>query len=165
MNTAAWHLMINHLPIMGVVFSTLILIAGFLLKNQTVKQTALGMFVLTAICAIPAFLTGEGAEEVVENLPGVTESFVERHEDLGKIFLITLSILGVLSLITFFAERAKSKIATILYGILLIAGIGTAIFAKQVGTSGGEIRHTEIRSDAGATNAVAPETGGEEGDD
>ncbi len=71
MNQAHFHLILNHLPILGILFGLIILTGGFLTKNAAVKRTALGMFVLSAIFAIPAYLTGEGAEEVVENLPGV----------------------------------------------------------------------------------------------
>lgn len=149
MNTAHWHLLLNHLPIVGTIIGTLILVAGFIFKNNsTIKQTALGVFVFSALCAIPAYLTGEGAEEVVEKLPGVTENIIESHEDLGKIFLIVVGTLGMLSLVTFFSERFKSKAASVLYVAILITALGTSVFAKQVGTSGGEIRHTEIGSNA-----------------
>ena len=147
MNTAQWHLLLNHLPIMGTVFGTLILTGGYILgNNTTVKKTALGVFVISALLAIPSFLTGEGAEDVVENLPGVAKSYIETHEDLGKIFIFCVSAIGLLSIITFFSDWKKNKAAPFLYGIVLIAGIGTSVLAKQVGTSGGEVRHTEIRS-------------------
>ena len=111
--------------------------------------------------AIPAFLTGEGAEELAEKLPGVTESFIESHEELGKYFMIAVSVLGLLSLITFFADRAKNKLAPILFGIILLTGTGTCILAKKVGTSGGQVRHTEIRGDAVQQQNNAAEQGGE----
>ena len=58
MNQAHLHLLLNHLPILGALFGLLILAGGFLLKYDTVKRTALGLFVLSAILAIPAYLTG-----------------------------------------------------------------------------------------------------------
>ena len=156
MNTAHWHLLLNHLPMVGIVIGTSILAFGFLYKNQPViKMTALGVFVFSAAIAIPAYLTGEGAEDIAEKLPGVTEGFIEEHEDLGKIFLILAEALGGLSLITLIALRFKNKFTPILFGMILLIGAGTAIFAKQVGTSGGLVRHTEIRNG----NAPASETG------
>ena len=156
MNTAHWHMLLNHLPMVGIIVGTLILAAGFMLKDQpAIKMTALGVFVFAALMAIPSYLTGEGAEEVAENLPGVTESFIENHEDLGKIFLILAEALGGLSLITLIALRFKNKFTPILFGMILLIAAGTSIFAKQVGTSGGQVRHTEIRNG----NAPASETG------
>lgn len=154
MNQAHLHLLLNHLPILGVLFGLLILASGFFQKNNSVKRTALGIFVLSAIFAIPAYLTGEGAEEVVESLPGVSETLIEAHEDLANIFLWTVGALGLLSLATLFADYKSKKVASTLYIVVFVAAIGTMIFAQQVGASGGVIRHTEIRND---TTAVDPE--------
>jgi uncharacterized membrane protein len=160
MNQAHLHLMLNHLPILGTLFGLLVLAGGFLFKNNTVKKTALGLFVFSAVCAIPAYLTGEGAEEAVENLPGVGENLMETHEDLANIFLWIVGALGLLSLATFYADFKEKKIAPTLYLITLVAALGTMAFAQRVGTSGGEIRHTEIRSGATASGGE-----GEEKDD
>ena len=156
MNTAHWHLLFNHLPIIGTVIGTLILISGYLLKNNSaVKQTAMGVFVFSALTAIPAYLTGEAAEDLVEGLPGVTEQFIESHEDLSKMFLIVVLVLGTLSLATVISGYLKSKFASTLNVLVLITSIGTCILASQVGTSGGEIRHTEIRSEVTGQNTNA----------
>lgn len=157
MNQAHLHLLLNHLPILGVLFGLLILAGGFFLKNNTIKRTALGMFALSAILAIPAYLTGEGAEEVVENLPGVSENLMEEHEELANIFLWVVGVLGLLALGTFYADSNGKKITPILYAITLVVAIGAMIFAQQVGTSGGEIRHSEIRVGATATGLESPQ--------
>lgn len=148
MNQAHLHLLLNHLPILGVVFGLLILVGGYLLKNKTVAQTALGLFILSALCAIPAYLTGEGAEEMVENLPGVSESLIGKHEDLANIFLGVVGLLGVLSLSTLLADLKSNKNTPILYAATFAAALGAMAFAQQVGSIGGQIRHTEIRNDA-----------------
>lgn len=167
MNQAHLHLLFNHLPILGTLFGILILAGGYFLKNNTVKRTALGIFVLSALCAIPAYLTGEGAEEIVEGLPGVSENLMEAHEDLANIFLWMVGALGLFSLVTFYADFKSKKIAATLYALTLVAAIGTMVFAQRVGSSGGEIRHTEIRSGATATvgNENPGNGGGEKSDD
>lgn len=166
MNAAHWHLLLNHAPIMGTIGATGIMIAGYLFKNDSVKKTALGVYIASALAGIPAFLTGEGAEELVENLPGVTEHFIETHEDLGKILFALTNTLGVVSIIGLVLDRMKNKIASYTYMVVLILGIGTSIFAKQVATSGGEIRHTEIRTDASkAGNEVIPSNGENTGEE
>ncbi|HXR80567.1 MAG TPA: hypothetical protein VN763_06600 [Saprospiraceae bacterium] len=167
MNTAHWHLLLNHLPMVGIVIGTTILAGGYIFKNNpTIKATALGVFVLSALVAIPAYLTGEGAEDIAEKMPGVTEGFIENHEDLGKIFLILAESLGVMAIFTLIMFRLKSKLAPTLFGIVLIAALGTSIFAKQVGTSGGQVRHTEIRnSNAQPLDQATEQNGGAEQDD
>ncbi len=83
MNQAHFHLLLNHAPIIGPAFGIAVLLAGFIFKSDPVKRAALGIFVLAALLAIPAFLTGEGAEEIVEKLPGVNETLMETHEDVS----------------------------------------------------------------------------------
>lgn len=161
MNQAHLHLLFNHLPILGTFFGLLVLAGGYLLKNNTVKRTALGIFVLSAVCVIPAYLTGEGAEEIAESLPGVTENFIEAHEDMADIFLGMAGALGLLSLLTFFADLKMQKMAPVLYAITFVAAIGTMVFAQQTGATGGKIRHTEIRS--GVAAAGVENTGNNNG--
>lgn len=150
------HLLFNHLPILGTLFGLLILASGFVLKNNIVKRTALGIFVFSALSVIPAFLSGEGAEEVVESLPGVTEVLIEAHEDLADIFLWVTGALGLLSLVTFFADLKAQKITPVLYGITFVVALGAMVLAQRVGTTGGEIRHTEIRSNVAAAGIENP---------
>ncbi len=167
MNQAHLHLLFNHLPILGTLFGLLILAGGYVLKNNTVKRTALGIFVLSALCVIPAYLTGEGAEEITESLPGVTENFIEAHENMANIFLGMAGALGLLSLVTFFTDLKMKKIAPILYAITLIVAVGTMFFAQQTGSSGGKIRHTEIQSGVASSGLERPgyNKGAEAGDE
>lgn len=80
MNQAHLHLMINHLPIMGVVIATLVLISGFIIKNKIVKRTALGIYILSCFGIIPSHITGEGAEEIAEKIPEISHDLIHTHE-------------------------------------------------------------------------------------
>ena len=148
MNDAHFHLVINHLPIVGVLIGFLVLLAGFIMKNPHVKNTALGIFIFSALTTIVAFFTGEGAEEIVENLHGISETLIHQHEEYAELFLAIMLILGGISLITLFLQFKKLPFSK--YGFLLILLLSTVSIgiAKYVGTSGGEITHIEIRSDA-----------------
>lgn len=165
MNQAHLHLLFNHLPILGTLFGLLILVSGYFVKSNAVKRTALGIFMLSALCTIPAFLTGEGAEEMVESLPGVTENLIETHADMADIFLWVVGALGLFSLATFYADLKAQKIAPVLYGITLAVAIGTMALAQQVGATGGKIRHTEIRNGVATAGAGNMENNNQEDDD
>lgn len=147
MNPAHIHLLLNHLPIVATIIGTLVLIFGFILKNNSiVKQTALGILIFSSLTAIPAYISGEGAEEIVENIPGISEQFIETHEDLGKLFLIANIIMGIVASITWALSIKKRSVSNLMYYAVLIIAILNCIAAAKTGTSGGEIRHTEIRS-------------------
>lgn len=148
MNEAHFHLVVNHMPIVGLLIGILILITGLLLKKSEVKLTGLSVLVFSAIASIFAFYTGEGAEEVVENISGISKTLIHDHEELAEKFFTLSLIMGAIALIAFIADLKKFKYAKHLIILALVLSISDMVLAKFVGTSGGEIRHTEIRTDA-----------------
>ncbi|WP_159022639.1 hypothetical protein [Formosa sp. L2A11] len=146
MNDAHLHLVVNHLPIVGVLIGFLVLLVGLIMKKPQVKNTALGIFIFSALTSIIAFYTGDGAEEIVENLSGISETLIYKHEEYAELFLSIMQVLGVVSLITLFLQYKKMPFSK--YGFMLILLLSTVSMgvAKYVGTSGGEITHIEIRS-------------------
>jgi uncharacterized membrane protein len=154
MNGAHWHLVLNHLPIIIPMVGLLVMIGGLLTKSEILKRAAYSIFILGAITAIAAFSTGEGAEEVVEEIQGIDEQLIKVHEETAEIFAIILYVLGAVSLIGLWAswkEKSFSPLVTFVAVALSLAGL---IFAKQTGTTGGEIRHTEIRVDGGNNSGL-----------
>jgi len=148
MNDSHFHLIVNHLPIVGLLIGTLALLAGLLLKKTEVKLTALSILIFSAITSIFAFNSGEGAEEVVEHISGISETLIHTHEEYAESFFTLMLILGGLSLIGFVTEIKKIKYSKYLMILVLFFAFASGVLAKFVGTSGGEIRHTEIRGDS-----------------
>lgn len=148
MNEAHFHLVVNHLPIVGILIGLLVLLTGFLLRKSEVKITALGIFVFSALASIAAFYSGEGAEEIVENIPGISETLINQHEESAELFFTVILILGGVSLATMLLEIKKSKLSKFGFILVILISLAAGVLAKNVGTTGGEIRHTEIRNDA-----------------
>ncbi len=136
------------MPIIGLLIGILVLITGLVLKKTEVKLTALGVFIFSAIASIFAFYTGEGAEEVVENMVGISETLIHTHEEYADAFFALTLILGGISLVTFITEARKVNLSKYLIILCLFVASADGILAIYVGVSGGEIRHTEIRGDA-----------------
>lgn len=149
MNLVHLHLVLNHLPIVGTIFALLLLAAGLFWQKDELKKAAMWAFCLVAAFAIPAYLTGEPAEEVAEKLPGVTETIIERHEDAAKIALILVLSLGTLSGAGLIATRAKPVPRWLASGLLAVS-LTTSGLMAWTGNLGGQIRHTEIRAGAPA---------------
>ena len=70
MNPSHLHLMLNHIPVVGMPFGLALVSLAFLRKSEELKRISLGFITIIALLAIPVYLTGEPAEELVENLPG-----------------------------------------------------------------------------------------------
>tara|TARA_R110001583_G_scaffold48642_3_gene152335 strand:- start:283 stop:804 length:522 start_codon:yes stop_codon:yes gene_type:complete len=144
------HLLLTHFPIVGTIIGIVIFIYGIYSKNESIIKVASGTFIVMALLTIPVFLTGEGAAETVENIPGVLENTIEEHEELAETAIWLMGLLGLLSLInlyTIFKKVSFSKTITLLTLLVSLATFGLFV---QVGNLGGQIRHSEIRN----TNAT-----------
>lgn len=115
-------------------------------KSGAVKRTAFMIFIMGALAAIAAMTTGEGAEEVVEKISGVTENHIESHEETAETFAVLSYVLGGISLLGLWASFKQRTFSNLIAIGSLVFAIVVLFFAKQTGTTGGEIRHTEIRS-------------------
>lgn len=152
MNEAHLHMVVNHFPIIGTILAIGILIAGLLSKNRSITNTSYVLFVIGAIFGILSMNTGEGAEELVEEMPGIGWKIIHEHEELAEKMALLLDILGVLSLVGFYFQYKKNAKEKLVSYIILLIGIASLFVIQKVGTSGGEIRHTEIRKDLSDTN-------------
>ena len=163
MNDAHLHLVVNHFPIIGTILGVGILIAGIILKNNSTKNVAYALFIVAAIFAAFSMYTGEGAEELVEDMPSVGKKIIHEHEEIAEKLALVLYFLGVVALVGIYANIKKWIKAYLVSYLALTIGLVAIFLAQQVGTSGGEVRHTEIR--ANATTVGAINNGEEKGDE
>jgi len=146
MTGAHLHLLLNHFPIIGLLIGVGVLAYGLFKKNNLINTIGLSIIMLMAIIAVPAYLTGEEAEEAVEHIKGVTDEAIHEHEELAEKAILLMSVLGILALTSLYAikkELAFAKKVTLITFIVSILTFG--LFAK-VGNLGGEIRHTELQN-------------------
>lgn len=157
MNQTHLHLLITHLPIFGSILGGLVLAHGLWTKSNQTIIAAYNLFIISAIGAGIAYLTGEAAEETVENIQGIEKNMIEQHEDFAVFALVSFIILGVASIGGLFLTIRKSALTpTIAVVILFISLISFGLVART-GYLGGQIRHTEINNSATTTQ----EHGGE----
>lgn len=147
MNGAHLHLMANHLPIIFPVVGIVVLLIAFLLKSEVMKRTAFLIFIIGALSTGLAMATGEEAEEVIENSINVSMNQISLHEETAETFAIISYILGGVALVSTWLNYKQSSLAKPTSLLTLILALTVLYFAKQAGTTGGEIMHPEIRSD------------------
>lgn len=147
MNQAHLHMVFNHFPIIGLFFGIGILAYGIFKKQTILINTAYVIFIFCMIMSKATMMTGEGAEEIVEEL-GISHDIIHEHEELAENFMKVLYGLGIVSILGLIATIKKYAKARIISYLILILAIGSAVLSKSVGTSGGEIRHTEIRENS-----------------
>lgn len=148
MNPAHLHLMLNHIPVLGIVFGLGLLLAGVWRKSEELKKTALVVFVIVALLAIPAYLTGEPAEDVVERLPGVSKQIIEQHDETATVAFTGVIVVGVAALSGLLLFRRGNKVPNWFGSLMLAASLIVSGLMAWTANLGGQIRHTEIRSNA-----------------
>jgi uncharacterized membrane protein len=154
MNDAHLHMVVNHFPIIGTILGLGILIGGLIFKNNSIKNTAYCLFIVAALFSFASMNTGEGAEEIAEKLPGVTDQIIHEHEEAAEKLAFVLYFLGAISIVGLYLnvkQNAKANIVSFL--AVTVAAVGVFL-AQQTGTTGGEIRHTEIRTNGTATTGA-----------
>lgn len=158
MNSTHLHLMITHLPIFGSILGALVLGYGIWSKSSQTTSAAYLIFMISAIGAGIAYLTGEEAEETVENIAGVSQNIIEQHEDFAIYALIGLIVLGVASLISLIVAYKRKSLTKYAAIATLIVSLISFILIARTGYLGGQIRHTEINSTS-VQNMGTSETG------
>jgi uncharacterized protein YacL len=146
------HLILSHFPIIGTVIGTGILAFGLYSNNMTTKNVAFVTFIFMAILTIPVFLSGEEAEEVVENMAGISENLIEEHEDLAEIAIWIMGVLGGISIVSFYTTFKNLSFAKAMAMITFLISIVTFGFFAKLGNLGGLIRHSEIRKNTVKVN-------------
>lgn len=162
MNQTHIHLLITHLPIFGSILGGLVLTYGLWTKSKHTIIAAYNVFILSAIGAGIAYLTGEGTEETVENIQGVAENAIEQHEDFAVFALVALIILGIVSIGGLYLTLKNSTLTPISAIVILLISLISFGLVARTGYLGGQIRHTEINNSNSSTQEHNEES--EEGD-
>jgi len=146
MNFAHVHILLNHIPILGTLFGFILYVIAVARRDEDLKKICWGIFVVVALLAIPTYLTGDPAADIVKDLPGVEKSVIERHDDAATASFVALCVLGAASLgALLWIRRSKFVPAWASIALLALSLITTGMMA-WTGNLGGQIRHSEIRS-------------------
>ena len=156
------HLLVNHVPVIGIVAAVLLLIWAMIRHNGEMKRTALIAFVLVGISAFVADSTGDGAASVARHIPGVERADIKEHSaaaDYAKTCSLILAVISLVGLILSARKKEDPGLVSvdhyvrhhhepnkwIVIACLLVGLFDMAILAR-VAYLGGAIRHPEMVS-------------------
>lgn len=143
MNAAHVHLALNHFPILLPFIALTLLILGLVFKNDLVKRIAYGMMMASGIFTFFMMNSGEGAEEIVEEL-GRNHDLIHEHEEKAETFAVLSYLSAVFAAIAFWINWKRKPFSDIsLYISILLCGV-LLYLGQKTGSSGGEITHEEI---------------------
>jgi uncharacterized membrane protein len=147
MDLAHLHLILNHFPILGILFGLALLSVGIVKKNNFVIKLAQIFFIAIIVITVPAYLTGDGAGEIVKKFPDISEKVIDAHEDLAFIAFLLALLLGALSAVNLYFFRNNEVRFNLISKIVCILSVIVFGFMIFVGKTGGLIHHPELSSE------------------
>jgi uncharacterized membrane protein len=141
------HVVLNHFPTVGFVFTLVFFITSLVMDNIAMKRASLVAFVICSILVIPTYITGNASMWAVTDPPiaRVSKAVINAHRDMALVTLFGVALTGVTAWIELFRFRYLERFSkTSLYLVLAFAVVTLAVMA-ETGHRGGQINHPEIR--------------------
>lgn len=155
MNAAHFHLILNHIPVILTILSIVMLIwAGFSKNREHFKIAFIG-FIIAGVAIVFVFQSGENAEGILENVPGVSGSSIEAHEEAAEVtrwFSLVLAAGGIAGLVM---QGKQGKYWRSFVWVFLFVSLITAGLLIYTASLGGQIRHIEILQQSESAKAVS----------
>ncbi|MGH9679410.1 MAG: hypothetical protein ACRD4Y_05635 [Candidatus Acidiferrales bacterium] len=144
MNWAHIHLMLTHIPVIGIGAVTTFLLVGMARDSRELEWVSLQMFVALALVTIAVYLTGSPASHQIRVMPEISRATIHRHSSAADFAFSAMEVLGAVSLavlVKFWRLAAVPK--RLMKAVLLLALVVVGLMIWTAGL-GGRIRHPEI---------------------
>jgi hypothetical protein len=138
------HVLVNHIPIVGLPVILLLLAWGIARREDAVVRTALIGTVVLAAGTWLADYTGDGAKDDIRHLSWYNKTLVTAHEDAGDQAEMVAIATGVVALATLVLARGGRGLRRSLVLVVLVLLAGSSVLAARAGWRGGKIRHNEF---------------------
>ncbi len=148
MNLAHVHLLLNHVPTVGMIVTLGVFLVAIAAKSDDLKRASLGLFFFIALLAIPTFATGTAAQLALSKNAEVSTPVVQAHETAAFIALWFLELTGALAWLGLWQYRRLARVPqATLISVLLMGLLSFGLMARAANI-GGDIRHPEVRTSA-----------------
>jgi len=147
-NGAQIHMLVNHLPVVGFVGVVLALAVAIKLQSHDIKRFVLLATTIVGLSALAPYWTGEDAEEVIEDLPGVSEDLIHEHEERSELATVFAVVTAVAAAAAFALQRKRPETLKVSMPVVFVLSLISAGVMGSAAHEGGKIRHPEINPDA-----------------
>ena len=140
------HILLNHLPLVGLAVATVATLAALILRNRGAIVIGLVLMALLAATAWPVMETGEGAYNRVRPLADedgkrALRQHMDLAEDWGKLYYATAAA-ALLALVAAWKNPRWMWPLAILTVLLATTSL---VVGALIAEAGGRIRHPEFR--------------------
>jgi len=142
------HVLLNPLPVYGLLISWIGLIVALILKSRRAQITALILVLVTSLSAWPAFEFGEeGYDRVLAMTDEDGHAWLDEHMHRAEKFIYVFYALAALSAAAIVIPFKWPKSSMPLAISVLLLGATAFGVATHIAYAGGRIRHREFRNE------------------
>src|SRR5438067_1157039 len=148
MNMAHVHLLLNHFPTIGFGIGLGLILVSVIGKKEQLMRASLVIFLLVAALGIPTYLSGNAAQELLQDRTDISQTLVRAHEDAALLGFVFMEITGFIAWLSLWQFRLISRMPRWSIPPVLILSLVTFGLMARAANIGGEIRHPEIQAAA-----------------
>ena len=152
------HLLLNHFPTIGTIIGGGLFLLALIAKSDDLKRASLVVLLGIALIAIPTYMSGNGAQDGIKSIPGVSKSLIEAHEAAAFVGTGFMLFTGAFAWLGLWQFRRLRRIPSWNLAVILILTLVSFGLMARASNMGGEIRHEEIRAVQDKGAPVAPAT-------
>jgi hypothetical protein len=140
------HLLLNHFPTIGTIIGGGLFLLSLITNSDDLKRASLVVLLGISLISIPTYMSGNGAQDAIKSLPGVSKSLIETHEGAALVALAFMEVTGAFAWLGLWQFRRLARVPNWNLAVILVLTLVTLGLMVRVSNIGGEIRHAEIRA-------------------
>jgi len=140
------HLLLNHFPTIGYIIGGGLFLLSLITNSDDLKRASLVVLLGIALIAIPTYMSGNGAQDGIKSLPGVSKSMIETHEGAALVAMGFMLFTGAFAWLGLWQFRRLARIPAWNLALILVLTLVSFGLMARASNLGGEIRHAEIRA-------------------
>lgn len=157
------HLLLNHFPTIGTIIGGGLFLLALFTRSTDLKRASLAILVGIALISIPTYMSGNGAQDALKSLPGISKPLMDAHEGAALLGIAFMEVTGAFAWLGLWQFRRLARVPNWNQAVIVVLIVATFGLMARASNLGGEIRHEEIRAAAQAADppvqADPPATG------
>jgi uncharacterized membrane protein len=144
MNWPYLHLVTNHFPIILTMTGTTAALVAFVLRRRAIWIYAVATLSIAGLASVPVFLSGNQAQETMEDQPGVAKAALDSHEEASEVALWVTLAMGVAAAMAWWRtvrEDRRGPSPAWIRPVVLVAALAGMGMISYAAFLGGRIVH------------------------
>jgi hypothetical protein len=152
------HILLNPLPVYGLSMGVFVLAATLLVRSKSARNIGLLLIVICAASAWPVLYYGQhGYNHLYPQLDTESQQWLDVHMERAERFVYAFYLTALLGIAALLTQKKFPRATKALTGLTLAAGIASLGIGGWISRAGGEVSHSEFRSEGELPPAPAHE--------